>query len=149
MDQRIVEITRRTRFCASHRLHNPALSSEENRRIYGICNNPNGHGHTFELEVTVRGPISSRTGMVINLFDLKRIMEEQVLSGVDHHHLNLDVPFLEGVIPTTENLAVVFWERLERGLESFEGCQLNRIRLYESRDSFAEYRGTRAPPPKS
>ena len=141
MPRSIVEITRREEFSASHRLHNPALSAEENRRLYGICNNPNGHGHNYELEVTVRGEVPPRTGMVMNLTELMAILRERVLPRVDHKHLNLDVPFLEGVIPTAENVAIALWHQIEPELRPYEGCRLHRIRLFESRNSYVEYTG--------
>jgi len=141
MSRPSLELTRREEFSASHRLHNPVLSDEENRALYGICNNPNGHGHNYEIEVTVRGALPARTGMVMNLSDLMRILRERVLPWVDHKHLNLDVPFLEGIIPTAENLAVALWGQIESELERFEGCRLHRIRLYESRNSFVDYQG--------
>jgi 6-pyruvoyltetrahydropterin/6-carboxytetrahydropterin synthase len=133
----VVFLTRRVEFCASHRLHSPALSDAENRALYGACDNPNGHGHNYVLEVTVRGPIDERTGMVIELGALRRLIEEAVVDAVDHRHLNLDVPFLEGVIPTAENLAREFWKRLEGAMG---GATLQRVRVYESRDAFAEVR---------
>ncbi len=139
----LVEITRREEFSASHRLHNPDLSDGENRRLYGICNNPNGHGHNYELEVTVVGDVDRGTGMVMNLTDLMRILREHVLVEVDHKHLNHDVPFLQGVIPTAENVAIALWERIQPEIEHFRGCRLHRIRLYESRSSFVEYQGPR------
>jgi len=141
MPDRIVELSRREEFCASHRLHNPELSSAENRRLYGICNNENGHGHNYEIEVTVRGAIPARTGMVMNLTDLMRLLRENVLPQVDHKHLNHDVPFLEGIIPTAENLVLALWDQIEPEVRRFEGCRLHRIRLHESRNSFVEYRG--------
>jgi len=141
MPRAIVEITRREEFSASHRLHNPALSAEENRKLYGICNNPNGHGHNYEVEVTVRGEVPARTGMVMNLTDLMLILRERVLPRVDHKHLNLDVPFLREVIPTAENVAVALWHQIEPELRSFEGCRLHRIRLFESRSSYVDFLG--------
>jgi 6-pyruvoyltetrahydropterin/6-carboxytetrahydropterin synthase len=138
-----VEITRREEFSASHRLHNPELSDGENRALYGICNNPNGHGHNYELEVTVRGPVPDRTGMVMNLTDLMAVLREGVLPEIDHKHLNLDVPWLRGVIPTAENLAVALWSRIEPELARFAESRLHRIRLYESRSNFVEYTGPR------
>jgi 6-pyruvoyltetrahydropterin/6-carboxytetrahydropterin synthase len=141
MPRAIVEITRREEFSASHRLHNPALSDEENRRLYGICNNPNGHGHNYEVEVTVRGAVPDRTGMVMNLTDLMRILRERVLPRVDHKHLNLDVPFLSEVIPTAENVAVALWHQIEPEVRPFEGCRLHRIRLFESRSSYVDFLG--------
>lgn len=136
-----VDIIRRDEFSASHRLHNPALSDERNRELYGPCNNPNGHGHNYEIEVTVRGEVERDTGMVMNLVELMAIVRERVIDRVDHRHLNHDVSFLEGVIPTAENMAVAFWDQLEPELRRFEGCRLHRIRLYESRSNLVEYLG--------
>jgi 6-pyruvoyltetrahydropterin/6-carboxytetrahydropterin synthase len=136
----VVEITRLEEFSASHRLHDPRLSDEENRRLYGICNNPNGHGHNYELEVTVRGPVQG-SGMVMNLVDLMRILEERVLPDVDHKHLNHDVDFLKDVIPTAENIAVALWDRIEPELGPFEDCRLRRIKLWESRSNSVVYEG--------
>jgi 6-pyruvoyltetrahydropterin/6-carboxytetrahydropterin synthase len=136
-----VAITRREEFSASHRLHNPAFSDEENRRLYGICNNKNGHGHNYELEVTVLGEVPSETGMVMNLADLMRVLRERILPQVDHKHLNHDVPFLEGIIPTAENVAIALWGEIEPEVRRFGGCRLHRIRLFESRSSFVEYLG--------
>jgi len=144
MPPEIVAITRREEFSASHRLHNPDLSPEENRRLYGICNNENGHGHNYEVEVTVRGDVSTRTGMVMNLADLMRLLRERVLPQVDHKHLNLDVPFLLGIIPTAENVAIALWREIEPEVRRFEGCRLHRIRLFESRSSFVDYLGPRS-----
>ena len=141
MQRPTVEITRREEFSASHRLHNPALTDEENRQLYGICNNPNGHGHNYELEVTVRGEVPESTGMVMNLTDLMRILRERVLPLVDHKHLNHDVSFLEGVIPTAENVAVALWHLIEPELRPFRGCRLHRIRLFESKNSYVDFMG--------
>jgi len=138
-----VEITRAEEFSASHRLHDPRLSEAENRRLYGICNNPNGHGHNYELEVSVRGPVAE-SGMVMNLTDLMALLRELVLPEVDHKHLNHDVPFLDGVIPTAENVAIALWRRIEPEIRRFDGCRLSRLRLRESRSSWVEYRGAGA-----
>lgn len=137
----IAEITRREEFAAAHRLFDPALSDEENDRLFGMCANRHGHGHNFELEVTVRGEVNPATGMVMNLLDLERILREKVLLPLDHKNLNEDVPFLRGLIPTAENLAIVIWERIVPELEGHEGCRLHRIRLYESRNNLVDYRG--------
>lgn len=142
MSQPLVEITRREEFSAAHRLHDPALGAAENARLYGICNNPHGHGHNYALEVTVRGPVP-RSGMVMDLNRLMVLLREVILCEVDHKHLNHDVPFLEGINPTAENLAIAFWERLVPRIEEFEGCRLHRIRLYESRHNFVDYHGPR------
>jgi len=140
MSSFIVEITRLEEFSASHRLHDTSLSDEANRELYGICNNPNGHGHNYGLEVTVRGVVDA-SGMVMNLTDLMGILREKILPRVDHKHLNHDVPFLQGVIPTAENIAIALWGELERELRPFAPCALYRIRLFESRSNWVEYRG--------
>ena len=139
----VVEIRRREDFCAAHRLHAPELSDAENLSIYGPCNTL--HGHNYSLEATVRGPVEARTGMVMNLTDLMRLLQELVINEVDHKYLNTDVPFLKDVIPTAENLAVAFWDRLQPQIETFQGCRLIRIRLYESQNNVAEYSGQMAP----
>jgi 6-pyruvoyltetrahydropterin/6-carboxytetrahydropterin synthase len=134
----LVYLTRRTTFSSSHRLHTPALSDEENRRIFGKCNNPNGHGHNYVLEVTVRGEPDRHTGMVMNLVDLKKVMEEEVIDRVDHKHLNLDVPVFKDLVPTAEVMAVVFWKLLEQKLP---GGLLYEIKLWETENNVAIYRG--------
>jgi 6-pyruvoyltetrahydropterin/6-carboxytetrahydropterin synthase len=143
MSEPTVEITHRQEFSASHRLHNPALSDEENRELYGLCNNLNGHGHNYVVEVTVRGPVPTGTGMVMDLNRLQALVLRRLIAPVDHKHLNHDVPFLEGVIPTAENVAVAFWRELETSLGAFPGCSLHRIRVRESRMNFVDYHGTR------
>ena len=134
----MVYLTRRTSFSASHRLWSEHLSEEENLALYEKCANPNGHGHNYVLEVTVKGTPNPRTGMVLNLSELKQAMNEQVIKWVDHKHLNYDVPWLEGSIPTTEVLAIKFWERLQRALP--EGL-LYEVKLYETENNIASYRG--------
>lgn len=134
-----VQVTRRVHFSAGHRLHNPELSEAENRELYGLCNNPSGHGHNYGLEVTLRGAIDPKTGYVFDLKRLKRVVEEVVLSDVDHANLNVDVPWLAGVIPTVENLAVAIWRRLDDAMPR-EGM-LARVVVMESERNMAEYRG--------
>jgi 6-pyruvoyltetrahydropterin/6-carboxytetrahydropterin synthase len=134
----MVYLTRRTTFSASHRLWSDALSDEKNYAIYDKCANPNGHGHNYTLEVTVKGMPDPLTGMVMNLTDIKRITNEQVIDWVDHKHLNYDVPWLEGNIPTTEVLVLKFWERLERG---FPKGFLYEVKLHETENNVAVYRG--------
>lgn len=136
-----VEITRREEFSASHRLHNPDLSDAENERLYGACNNAHGHGHNYELEVTVRGEVPPDTGMVMNLVDLMRILRERVVAPMDHKHLNHDVPFMAGVIPTAENIAVGVWNQIEPEIRAYPGCRLHRVRVYESRSNLVDYHG--------
>ncbi|HJO26197.1 MAG TPA: 6-carboxytetrahydropterin synthase [Planctomycetota bacterium] len=134
-------ITHQSEFAAAHRLHNQDLSEGENARLYGPCNNPTGHGHNYDLLVTVAGPIPPRTGMVMDLNCLAALVREELISRVDHKNLNSDVPFLAGLITTAENMCVVFWEHLSPLIEDFEGCRLHRIRLYENRSSFVDYHG--------
>jgi 6-pyruvoyltetrahydropterin/6-carboxytetrahydropterin synthase len=134
----MVYLTRRTSFSAAHRLWSNELSEAENIALYEKCANPNGHGHNYILEVTVQGTPDPRTGMVLNLTDLKETINEQVIDAVDHKHLNYDVPWLEGCIPTTEVLAMRFWERLQSALP--QGL-LYEVKLYETEHNIASYRG--------
>jgi 6-pyruvoyltetrahydropterin/6-carboxytetrahydropterin synthase len=134
----MVYLTRRATFSAAHRLWSNYLTQEENIALYDKCANPNGHGHNYVLEVTVRGTPNAHTGMVLNLTELKQAVNEHVIAEVDHKHLNYDVPWLEGVIPTTEMLTVKFWQRLEHALP--EGL-LYEVKLYETENNIASYRG--------
>jgi 6-pyruvoyltetrahydropterin/6-carboxytetrahydropterin synthase len=134
----MVYITRREQFSASHRLYNPEWSDEKNARVFGKCNNPNGHGHNYDIEVTVAGNPPGDTGMVMDLKELAELIQNEIVEKVDHKHLNLDVDFLRGVIPTAENMAVAFWKILEPKIR--EG-RLASIKLYESENNFVEYRG--------
>ena len=133
-----VHVIRKARFNAAHRLHNPDKSDEWNRKIFGKCNNPNWHGHNYVLEVTVVGEPDEETGYVVDLAELKRIMNERVISKVDHANLNLDVDFLQGIMPSTENFAVAIWKELESHLPS---GRLFRVRLEETDNNAAEYFG--------
>ena len=134
----MVYLTRRMSFSASHRLWSDQLTDVENYALYEKCANPNGHGHNYVLEVTVQGVPDPQTGMVLNLSDLKRVMKKQVFEGVDHKHLNYDVPWLEGCIPTTEVLVLKFWERL---VGSFPVGMLYEVKLHETENNVASYRG--------
>ncbi len=134
-----VQITKRARFCAAHRLYNRAFSDEKNWEIFGPCANPNGHGHNYVLEVTVHGVPDPETGMVINFTQLSEIVTKEIIEQLDHKHLNLDVPWLEGVIPTLENLTLKIWERLDKALPD---GKLHSIRLSESENNYAVYDGT-------
>ena len=136
----MVYLTRRMSFSASHRLWSNQLTEAENYAIYEKCANPNGHGHNYVLEVTIRGIPDPRTGMVLNLTDLKHTMNEHVVKFVDHKHLNFDVPWLEGFIPTTEVLVVKFWERLAEALPT---GMLYEVKLHETENNLASYRGER------
>jgi len=134
----MVYVTRRAHFSASHRLFNPTFSDARNELVFDKCNNVNGHGHNYQLEVTVRGVPDPQTGYVIDLKVLARLIESEILDKVDHKHLNFDVDFLRGVIPTAENLAVTFWGLLEPRITS---GTLHSIKLYESENNFVEYFG--------
>ncbi len=134
----MIYITKKVRFSAAHRLYNPTKSYDENEVIYDKCNNFYGHGHNYDLEVTVKGKPNPETGYVIDLKELKDILVSEIVDKVDHKHLNFDVDFIKGVIPTVENLIVVFWNILKDKLPSGE---LHSIKLCETEDSWAEYRG--------
>jgi len=131
-------VTRREVFSASHRLYNPALSEEENEQLFDKCNNYHGHGHNYVLEVVVRGEVNPLTGYVIDLKKLRDIIRDNVIKDVDHKHLNYDVKFLEGIIPTAENIAVAIWGRLEDKIH--EG-KLHSVKLYETENNYVEYKG--------
>src|SRR5512142_2173495 len=118
----MVYLTRRAEFSASHYYHNPEFTPEENRRIFGKCNNPHGHGHNYTLEVTGKGEVDPRSGFGVDLKDLKEILNREVIDAFDHRFLNKEVPEFAARIPTTENLAIVVWQRLEG--------KLNHARLH-------------------
>lgn len=139
-----VRITRKIRFSASHRYHVPGWSDERNREVFGPCNNPYGHGHNYELEVTVGGEVDPETGMVINLREIDEIVQREVISVFDHRHINHEVPGFESVVPTTENLALDIWRRLAGALRR-EHAALDRIRLLESPDLWVEFDGDGCP----
>jgi len=134
----MVYLTRKAEFAASHYYHNPAFTPEENQRIFGKCNNPHGHGHNYTLEVTVKGAVDPKTGFVMDLKELKDIMNREVLEALDHRHLNKEVAEFATAIPTTENLAIAIWRRLEK---KFSRAKLHRVRIYETPDLFAEVYG--------
>ncbi|MDG1253159.1 MAG: 6-carboxytetrahydropterin synthase [Schleiferiaceae bacterium] len=136
----MVYIQRRETFSASHRLHNAAWSDAKNEAIFGKCSNRYGHGHNFQLIVTVKGTVDPQTGFVMNLVDLKSIMMAEVIDHVDHRNLNEDVPFLKGVMPSTENLTKAFWTRLSPAIEA-KGAALHCIRIIETENNFVEYYG--------
>ena len=134
----VVYLTRRSEFSAAHYYHNPEFSAEENQRIFGKCNNRNGHGHNYTLEVTVKGQVDSRSGFVVDLKQLKDVMAREVLDAMDHRHLNLEVPEFRDRIPTTENLAIAIWQRLQPKLSV---ARLHRVRVYEMPDLFVDFYG--------
>lgn len=134
-----VRVTRRLHFSAAHRLFREEWSDERNRDVFGDCSNPNWHGHNYELDVTVVGPVDQETGYVLDLKTLRDLVQERVVDDVDHRNLNLEVRWLEGRIPTTENLAVAIWERIAEGLP--EGVRLDRVVVQETPRNRVEYTG--------
>ena len=139
----MIELTRRATFSASHFYWNDSWSQERNEEVFGRCARRNGHGHNYTLEVTVSGQPDPVTGFVVDLKWLKDVIENEVLSAYDHRHLNFEVPeFAEKkLIPTTENIAISAWKRLESAVKRAGGARLSRVRVYETPDIFAEYRG--------
>jgi 6-pyruvoyltetrahydropterin/6-carboxytetrahydropterin synthase len=125
-------------FAAAHRLHHDAWDEETNRRVFDKCNNPHGHGHTYELEITVEGEIDPETGYVMDFGDLKKSVDEAVVRKMDRRHLNYDVPFLAGVNPTAENIAVAIWRQLERRVSP---ARLVRVSLNETERNRVVYEG--------
>jgi 6-pyruvoyltetrahydropterin/6-carboxytetrahydropterin synthase len=137
----MIELTRRATFSASHYYWNDAWSKEKNEQVFGRCANRNGHGHNYTLEVTLEGEPDATTGFVVDLKWLKQVIERDVLVAYDHHHLNLEVPEFAHMNPTTENIAIAAWKRLEPSVAGAGGAQLRRVRVYETPEIFAEYRG--------
>lgn len=139
MDQKVT-ITKKFEFSASHRYWRNDWNEEKNNREFGLCVSPYGHGHNYELHVTVSGKIDPDTGMIINLTDLKK-MVNKILVNFDHKYLNLDTPYFKDKIPTTENIAAVLFEQIRRELISLSGLDLYKIRLHERFDIYADVWG--------
>jgi 6-pyruvoyltetrahydropterin/6-carboxytetrahydropterin synthase len=133
-----VTVTRRLKFNAAHRVHNPAFSDEENSQMFGKCNNQHGHGHNYTLDVSVSGDVNPDTGYVFDLSRLKELVMREVVDIVDHHNLNIDVPFMRGVIPTAENMILQIWRILD---EKIESGRLTRLVLWETENNYVEYDG--------
>ena len=132
-----LELGRRYRFSASHRLHTAHLSEEENCRVFGKCNNPYGHGHNYVVEVSVSGKVDPATGMIANLADLDAFVQRQVLEDFDHKSLNEDVPAFRDKVPTTENVCIEIFQRLKK----FSLARLERVRVEETGKNSFEYAG--------
>ena len=132
-----VTLTRRYSFSASHRLHSSKMTEAENERLYGKCNNPYGHGHNYEVEVTLAGPIDPATGMIANLAELDAFVQQQVLADFDHRYLNEEIPVFKKIVPTTENLCIEIYNRLK----AFPGARLERVRIEETSKNSFEYSG--------
>ena len=135
----VVRATRRAHFSAAHRLYRSDWSDEQNAQVFGDCSNPNWHGHNYELDVTVEGPVDPETGFVMDLKLLKKALEERVVGDLDHRNLNVEVSWLDGIIPTTENLVVAVWDRLVDAMPT--GVRLARIVLHETPRNSVEYTG--------
>ena len=134
-----IELGRRYRFSASHRLYSARLSAEENRRIYGKCANPYGHGHNYTVEVRLSGSPDPATGMIANLADLDAFVNERVIEAFDHRSLQDEVPVFREVVPTTENLCKEIFARLK----SFPGARLEAVRIEETSKNSFEFAGDR------
>ena len=137
----MIYVSRQEHFNAAHKLHNPKWSEERNREVFGPCANINWHGHNYELIVTVKGQPDPETGFVVDLKALSDLLREHITDQVDHKNLNLDVPFMAGLMASTENLAVAFWQILERELPAITQAQLHCVKLYETPRNFVEYYG--------
>lgn len=134
----MVYITRRERFSAAHRLYKPELSDEENFKLYGLCSNPNWHGHNYVLEVVVKGDVDTETGYLLDLGDLKKIVRKTVIEKVDHKNLNLETDFMKGIIPSAENIVIAIWKQL---VDKIPKGTLHSVKLYETENNYFEYKG--------
>ena len=132
-----IELGRRYRFAASHRLHSEKLSAEENFLVYGKCNNPYGHGHNYVVEISVSGPVDPATGMIANLADLDGFVEREVIEAFDQRSLNEEVAAFHEKVPTTENVCIEIYERLKH----FPKAKLERVRIEETANNSFEYAG--------
>ena len=139
-----IYITRRETFNAAHKLWKPEWSEEKNDEVFGKCANKNWHGHNFQLYVTVKGVPNPDTGFVINLKTLSAIVREKVVEALDHKNLNLDVPFLQAIMASTENVAIAIWELIEEDIR-LNGGELAKIKLIETENNFVEYYGGKEP----
>ena len=134
----MITITRSIKFSAAHWLNSPHLTPEENKKFYRKDNNPDRHGHNYVVEASVTGELDPKTGMVMNLVDLKKILIEEIYDKVDHRDLTTDVDFLKDIIPTSENLAIAFWNRIEKKLP--QNISLDSVRVYETDSGWVTYR---------
>ena len=139
-----VYITRRETFNAAHKLYRPDWSDEKNQDVFGKCSNANWHGHNFTILVTVKGAPNPDTGFVINLKDLSKIIKEYVVEPMDHKNLNLDVPFMKGLLASTENIVIQVWDQIKSHIEE-AGGELVKIKLIETENNYVEYYGGKEP----
>ena len=134
-----VTVTTELEFSAAHRVFNPEWTDERNHEVFGGCANPNWHGHNYELHVTVEGEMDPETGFVMDFRDLKSLVESRVIQDLDHQNVNLDVPWMAGLIPSVENMVVAIWSRLADGLPN--EVKLSKLTLWETPRSYVEYTG--------
>lgn len=137
---KLVFVTRRERFNAAHKLWNENWSAEKNHAVFGKCANENWHGHNYDLFVTVKGVPAPETGFCVDLKDLSDLIKERIVDRLDHKNLNLDVPFLKGIMASTENLCIAVWEEIQEPIAQM-GCTLHSVRIHETENNMAEYFG--------
>jgi 6-pyruvoyltetrahydropterin/6-carboxytetrahydropterin synthase len=136
----MIYLTRRERFSAAHRMFRQDWTDDKNLKVFGKCSNPNWHGHNYVLFVTVKGEMSEETEFVMNITQLKEIIQERIIKKIDHKNLNLEVDFMKGKIATTENIAIAIWDELEPYIEK-AGAHLHCIKVEETENNFIEYYG--------
>jgi 6-pyruvoyltetrahydropterin/6-carboxytetrahydropterin synthase len=133
-------ITRRERFSAAHRLFRQEWDDTKNLEVFGLCSNPNWHGHNYQLFVTVKGEVDPQTGFVVNIKTLSKLIKENVIEKIDHKNMNTEVPFMRGKLASTENLAIAIWDELETPINSL-GVKLYCVKITETENNFVEYYG--------
>jgi 6-pyruvoyltetrahydropterin/6-carboxytetrahydropterin synthase len=136
----MIYITRKEHFNAAHKLYNPNWSAEQNYEVFGKCANPNWHGHNYNLFVTVKGEVNPDTGYSVNLKELSTLIRTYITDKLDHKNLNLDVDFMKGLMPSTENVAIAIWNQLQPHIQAMN-CQLHCVKLYETDNNYVEYFG--------
>ncbi len=136
----MIYITRKENFNAAHKLARPEWTQEENTAVFGKCANPNWHGHNYQLFVTVKGEINPETGFLVDLKWLKKVINEYVIDQLDHKNLNIDVPFMQGQLASTENLAIAIWEVLKPHMDESD-ADLHCVKVYETENNYVEYFG--------
>lgn len=137
---KLIYITRRERFSAAHKLSKPEWSQQRNYEVFGKCSNPNWHGHNYDLFITVKGEVNPETGFVMDLKALSDMTKELVIEHLDHKNVNLDTPFMEGQMASTENICIAIWEQLEKEIAK-HGATLHCIKLVETENNYVEYYG--------
>ncbi len=137
---RTIYITRRERFNAAHQLWNFNWDKQKNYEVFGKCSNPNWHGHNYELFVTVKGEIKKETGYLIDLKDLKKVINNKIIDKMDHKNINLEVDFMKGIMASTENICMGIWDQLEEEIKKL-GAELHCIKVVETENNYAEFYG--------